>query len=144
MIWNNHVNIIYKSYKNICKHDEHFKRNDWIFVFVCCGLSLSLLLYLLGRTWENLCKPCRMWSLPPREPQVSEETPVEVGQKVEADYKFYRGTPIWHLIDRAHRFRNGSCTPDRSEESVWRATATWFRPDFPKIQPLFSSIYLDM
>ena len=66
-----------------------------------------------------------MWQRPGNEPQVSMETPSEPAQEVEADFKFFLGTPIFHLIDRAHRFHGGSVTPDRSENSIREALRPW-------------------
>ncbi len=38
---------------------------------------------------------------------------------------FFQGTPIFRLVDRAHRSHGGQPTPDRSEESIRTAPRPW-------------------
>ena len=80
---------------------------------------------MLKRTVE-LCRPCRMWQLPHREPKVSEDTPLEAGKQVEADFKFYRGNPAFHIIDRLLKFHNGEITPNRAGDEMHRVLRRWF------------------
>ena len=62
----------------------------------------------------------------PRGSRRSPRTLLEAGRQVEADFKFYKGSPIWHMIDRAVHFHNGDETVDRGEESIFRVLLMWF------------------
>ncbi len=56
------------------------------------------------------------------------DTPLEAAKQVEADFKSYKGTPIWPLIERAHRLHGGSATADKSEASIRQASARCLQP----------------
>ena len=51
--------------------------------------------------------------------------PTWTGKQVESDFKFHKGTPIWHMLDRAVHFHNGKDTADRSWDAIRDVLMVW-------------------
>ena len=72
------------------------------------------------------CKACRLWKSPDPEPQVSQTVaPTWTGKQVQGDFKFYKGAPIWHMLDRAVKSHAGRVTADRSQEAIRDVLRIW-------------------
>lgn len=91
-------------------------------ILLKCGLDVP---EELVRKACDLRGPCRMWSKPAAVPKISTKDPKHVGHMCEADFKFFEGSPCFHIIDRLIKFHMGDETPTRAGEEIRKIIKNW-------------------
>ena len=80
--------------------------------------------------------PCCLMARPPPVPKFSSTVRKAVGEQCGADFKFFKGAPIFHVIARPIKFDLSDETFDRSPESRRQVLRVWMM--LVKTQNLFS------
>lgn len=114
--------VVMRGLKLLHERFTHAPVREMKTLVIRAGIDISD--ELIERT-HALCRPCRLWSKPPPPPKSSMKVPADVNQVVECDFKFYKGSPIFHMIDKLIRLHFGDETVDRSTDSIKPLISTW-------------------
>ena len=55
----------------------------------------------------DTCRACRLWQPHKDSPQTTTDLPCKQNDKVEADIMYHKTWHVWHMIDKADRWRKG-------------------------------------
>ena len=56
----------------------------------------------------DTCRACRAWQPVSDAPQTTIDLPCKQNEKLEADILYYKLWQVWHMLDKADRWHNGT------------------------------------